>query len=246
MDSFAHPSVPGQLERPAGLRASEQHDDRDRRLRQARRAARQGVRRHRAAGLDASHRVRRVRRRDDDSGGEGEPLHRHGAGVGEAGRRGDAGRVLPRRARNGVLPAERHDVPLLPCRSTSRDLDRWQSGMFYVDGTAEAEPRQRSRMATRDARGGVIAKCAGLALTPKAKVVVSEGRSRSTEGAVEGALTCDIDCTYRVRLERYPRGSTTLSTRGTALAGVRDDRQASRPPGRAPGAIGSPSRSRHR
>ena len=32
-------------------------------------------------------------------------------------------------------------------------------------------------------------------------------------------LTCDIDCAYRVRLERYPRGSTTLSTRGEAQAG---------------------------
>jgi hypothetical protein len=33
-------------------------------------------------------------------------------------------------------------------------------------------------------------------------------------------LTCDIDCNYRVRLERHPRGSTTLSTRGRALARV--------------------------
>ena len=36
-------------------------------------------------------------------------------------------------------------------------------------------------------------------------------------------LKCDIDCKYRVRLERHPRGSTTLSVRGTALAGVAKD-----------------------
>ena len=51
---------------PPGFAHPQQHDDRDRRLRQARHAARPGVRRHRPAGLDAADLLRRVRRRDGD------------------------------------------------------------------------------------------------------------------------------------------------------------------------------------
>ncbi len=74
------PSVRGRLERRAvERRASELDDDRARRLPEARRAARQGVRRNRPARLDAADRLRRVRRRDADPGGEAEPLHGHRA-----------------------------------------------------------------------------------------------------------------------------------------------------------------------
>jgi hypothetical protein len=100
-----------------------------------------------------------------------------------------------------------------------RDLDRWQSGMFYADDTPKASLSDVED-GTRDARGGVIAKCSGLQLTPKASVAYPKGRSL-TRIPLKVRLTCDIDCTYRVRLERYPRGSTTLSTRGSALAKVR-------------------------
>ena len=47
---------------------------------------------------------------------EVDPVHGNGTGLGAAGRQRDAGRVLPRSPRHGVLPAEREDVPLLPCR----------------------------------------------------------------------------------------------------------------------------------
>ena len=98
------------------------------------------------------------------------------------------------------------------------NLDRWQSGVFYADGTPKPSLAAVTQ-ATRDARGAVIARCSGLLLSPTAKVVYPRGKSL-TKVPLKVKLRCDIDCNYRVRLERHPRGSTTLSTRGRALAGV--------------------------
>ncbi len=98
------------------------------------------------------------------------------------------------------------------------NLDRWQSGMYYADGTPKASAAAVEK-AVRDTRGGVIAKCDGLALSPVGKVSYPQGKSL-TKVPLKVKLRCDIDCNYRVRLERRPRGSTTLSTRGRALAGV--------------------------
>lgn len=98
------------------------------------------------------------------------------------------------------------------------NLDRWQSGMYYVDGTPKPSMTAVAD-AVRDARGGVIARCAALRLSPAAKVSYPRGKALA-KIPLNVKLTCDIDCNYRVRLERYPRGSTTLSTRGQALAGV--------------------------
>ncbi|MGH3016905.1 MAG: hypothetical protein ACRDLU_00850 [Gaiellaceae bacterium] len=112
------------------------------------------------------------------------------------------------------------------------NLDRWQSGLFYADGTPKPS-LGAVLQATRDARGAVIARCPGLLLSPTAKVVYPRGKSL-TKVPLKVKVTCDIDCNYRVRLERYPRGSTTLSTRGKALTGVR--KTVSLPPRRiAPG-----------
>jgi hypothetical protein len=98
------------------------------------------------------------------------------------------------------------------------NLDRWQSGLYYADGTPKPS-LTAVEDASRDTRGGVIAKCAGLSLSPVAKVSYPKGKSL-TKVPLKVRLKCDIDCKYRVRLERHPLGSTTLSTRGTALAGV--------------------------
>ena len=56
------------------------------------------------------------------------------------------------------------------------NLDRWQSGMYYADGTPKPS-LAAVEDATRDARGGVIAKCPGLSLSPRAKVVYPRGKS---------------------------------------------------------------------
>jgi hypothetical protein len=99
------------------------------------------------------------------------------------------------------------------------DLDRFQSGLYYADLTPKSS-LTTVRDAARDARGGVIAHCQGLELTPKARLAYPRIASLATgTGAI--AVNCDIDCTVYARLEKLPRHSTTLVSRLTALAGVR-------------------------
>jgi hypothetical protein len=98
-------------------------------------------------------------------------------------------------------------------------LDRFQSGLYYADGTPKSS-LATVRAATRDASGGVIAHCEGLELTPKARVAYPRIRSLATgTGAI--AVNCDIDCNVYARLEKLPRHSTTLVSRLTALAKAR-------------------------
>jgi hypothetical protein len=99
------------------------------------------------------------------------------------------------------------------------DLDRFQSGVYYADSTPKSSVRT-VREATREARGGVIARCQGLELTPKAKVAYPRIRTL-TAGSGAIAVNCDIDCNVQARLEKLPKHSTTLVARATALAGVR-------------------------
>jgi hypothetical protein len=98
-------------------------------------------------------------------------------------------------------------------------LDRFQSGVYYADGTPKSSlPALRD--AARQSRGGVIARCPGLKLTPQVKVAYPRIRSVGA-GTAAIAVTCDIDCNVYARLERLPRHSTTLARRLTALAGER-------------------------
>jgi hypothetical protein len=98
-------------------------------------------------------------------------------------------------------------------------LDRFQSGLYYADGTPKSDlPVVRD--AVRQSRGGVIARCPDLELTPQAKVVYPRIRSIGL-GTAAVAITCDIDCNVYARLERLPRHSTTIATRAKALAGER-------------------------
>ena len=86
---------------PAVVSPSAHDVDRDRRLRQARLAARPSVRRHRAEGLEAPDRLRRVRRRDRRPGCAGVGLHRHRG-------RADGGRRRRRHATTGRRSSSRH------------------------------------------------------------------------------------------------------------------------------------------
>jgi hypothetical protein len=94
----------------------------------------------------------------------------------------------------------------------------WQSGLYYVDGTPKAS-LPAVQQAVRDARGGVITRCPGLALTPQAKVSFPRGRGVARV-PLRLTLTCDIDCNYYARLAKLPRRSTTLSVYGRAPAGA--------------------------
>lgn len=95
-------------------------------------------------------------------------------------------------------------------------LGGWQSGVYYADGTAKSS-RDGVKKAVRDAHGGVIAKCPGVALTPQ-PAVAWPGRADLARPALTLLLTCNVDCIYYARLERLPQHSTTLVARGIALA----------------------------
>ncbi len=96
-------------------------------------------------------------------------------------------------------------------------LDRFQSGLYYADGTPKPS-MAAVRGAIRDARGGVIAKCDGLELTPNAKVAYPRIRSVSTGTAVL-SVTCDLDCSIDARIEKLPQEKTTWKIRAKGLAG---------------------------
>lgn len=75
-------------------------------------------------------------------------------------------------------------------------LDRFQSGVFYADGSPKTSLFPVRDAASRVQRG-VIAQCPGLLLTPK--LVLAAGRPGKTGTKV--FLTCSLDCTYSVRLD---------------------------------------------
>jgi hypothetical protein len=91
------------------------------------------------------------------------------------------------------------------------DLNRWQSGLFYVDQEPKSDlPTVRTAM--REARRGVVARCPGLALRPQVSVTVRAGARHRVD------LRCDIDCTYRLTLRA--RNRTILQRRGRAIGAV--------------------------
>ena len=72
------------------------------------------------------------------------------------------------------------------------DLNRWQSGLYYTDGTPKGS-LPSVRKAAGESRRGVVAACPGLALTPKLVTAVwPAGGSRSR--LVEITLSCSLDC----------------------------------------------------
>ena len=98
-------------------------------------------------------------------------------------------------------------------------LQGWQSGVFYADGTPKTS-LDTVAQATRDSRGAVIVKCPGLQLTPQGKVVFPHGTALK-KTPLKISVTCDVDCTVYARVERLPKGSTTLGVYGKALAGIK-------------------------
>jgi hypothetical protein len=98
-------------------------------------------------------------------------------------------------------------------------LDRFQSGLYYADGTPKTSlPAVKD--AARSVYGGVIAKCPGLQLTPTARIAYPRIRSIAL-GTAAIAVTCNIDCNVYARLEKLPNHTTTLAKRMSALAAVR-------------------------
>jgi hypothetical protein len=89
------------------------------------------------------------------------------------------------------------------------DLDRWQSGLYYADGTPKPSLAP-TRAAMEESRRGVITTCAGLQVTPKAAVRANKLRP---------VLRCDVDCRYAARLIRLP-ATPVRTARGRAVGGI--------------------------
>jgi hypothetical protein len=97
------------------------------------------------------------------------------------------------------------------------NLPGWQSGVYYRDGTPKSD-LPAVRKAIRDVTGGVITRCPGLALTPKALVGFPTGK-KLAQRPFTVVVKCDIDCDALVRLSRQPANSTTLEAHARVLAG---------------------------
>lgn len=103
----------------------------------------------------------------------------------------------------------------------SRDeqaLEGWQSGVSYVDGTPKTSLPRVTRALDR-AAGGSIARCPGLELVVRPTFVRFGTRAEARSGRLRVAFSCNLDCAYRVRLERAATGATVLARRGIAAAG---------------------------
>ena len=111
------------------------------------------------------------------------------------------------------------------------DLDRWQSGVYYADGTPKASLAEVQRAAS-ESRRGVVARCPGLALTPRLLKVVWPRAGKSTRPVVL-RLSCSLDCAGTVRVERLPGGKTVRTVRVSQIARVVARQRIGRlPPGR--------------
>ncbi len=75
-------------------------------------------------------------------------------------------------------------------------LSAWQSGEFYVDGTAKSSLPAVAAAAAAVHRG-IVASCPGLQLSPK----VTLKAAVSTKTVHRVMLTCSLDCTYTARFD---------------------------------------------
>ena len=91
----------------------------------------------------------------------------------------------------------------------------WQSGVYYPDKTAKTS-LAGVKQAARQSRGGVVAQCAGMRLTPKVAGLGVVG------GVRYGVyFTCDIDCNATLTLERVDPRRVVKTFTGRALGGLR-------------------------
>jgi Cellulase (glycosyl hydrolase family 5) len=91
------------------------------------------------------------------------------------------------------------------------DLNRWQSGVFYVDGKPKASLAV-VRRAVAEAHRGVVAQCPGLQLSVRVTL-------RRPVASPRPAVTfrCDLDCTYVLTARR---GQRVVTRKGTAVGNL--------------------------
>ncbi len=97
------------------------------------------------------------------------------------------------------------------------DLNRWQSGVYYADGTPKASfPIVRDALAR--ARGGSIARCDGLALDVRPTLLKFPTAAAFRKGKRDVRLRCSLDCRWDL-VARSASGKVVASRRGYARAG---------------------------
>jgi hypothetical protein len=99
-----------------------------------------------------------------------------------------------------------------------RDLDRWQSGLFYADGTPKSSLRAVAGALDRTA-GGSIARCPGVQLPVRTSFLRFSGRTAAKQGVFRASFRCALDCRYQLRVVGVPGGGTKMIKRGRATVG---------------------------
>jgi len=97
-------------------------------------------------------------------------------------------------------------------------LDRWQSGLFYADGTPKSS-LPAVRAALNRTAGGSIAHCPGVQLPVHATSVRFAGRAAAKRGEFRASFSCDLDCVYQVRVVKVSTGVTKMIRSGRAAVG---------------------------
>ena len=157
-------------------------------------------------------------------------LHRQGDRVGEAGRQRDAGEVLPRGARHGVLSAERHDVPFLPHRRRVEPRSL-AVGDVLRGRHSQAEPDGGRGCCTRLARWSDREVRRAVALAGGQGLV--SARQVAEDGAAEG----QAQVRHRLQVPSSARASSArLDDALRAGHGARGRREERRPAGPPRGA----------
>jgi hypothetical protein len=91
----------------------------------------------------------------------------------------------------------------------------WQSGFYYVDKTAKST-LPAMKQTVRQSRGGIVAKCAGMRLTP----TIDRFGPFGTNGRYGVNFRCSVDCTADIKLVRESDKKVVGQLTGRALGGV--------------------------
>jgi hypothetical protein len=96
------------------------------------------------------------------------------------------------------------------------DLDRWQSGVFYADGSPKTSLPALAGGAV-SSRRGIVASCPGLQLTPVARRLRPVKLTQSRQLRIRFQLETDIDTTVAARLERVADGAVLATMAGRSI-----------------------------
>jgi len=94
-----------------------------------------------------------------------------------------------------------------------------QSGLLYADGTPKTS-LAAVKAALLATHGGSVARCPGMALPVRLRLVRFPYGSGLRKQALSFRVRCELDCVYRARLVRVADGASALATNGSAAAGA--------------------------